>query len=228
MKWDQNDYDYEQQSDIAYIRLVTPDKSENNYYKSSEQLNKKQLEQKYFAERQSEAKRKIVYNASLNLIVKIPDSTTSQLMSIAKRYNGYSQTAGTYYVVIRVQSQYLNQAIADIEKLGKTERKSVSGKDVTDEYLDLNIRLENATKARKRYLELLEKSQSVEEALKVEKELERLNTEIDLLKGKMNKLDHLSTYSTISVRIKEKVKPGVLGYIGIGLWSGVKWLFVRN
>jgi hypothetical protein len=48
------------------------------------------------------------------------------------------------------------------------------------------------------------------------------------MKGQMNRIDHLSTYSTITVYLKEKKKPGVIGYIGIGVYKAVKWLFVRN
>jgi hypothetical protein len=55
-----------------------------------------------------------------------------------------------------------------------------------------------------------------------------LNGEIELMKGKMNRIDHLVAYSTISVYFSEKKKPGLIGYVGIGLWKAVKWLFVRN
>ncbi|MEL6628160.1 MAG: DUF4349 domain-containing protein, partial [Bacteroidota bacterium] len=64
--------------------------------------------------------------------------------------------------------------------------------------------------------------------LKVEKELERLNTELDLLKGQMKRLENLTTFATINIRHEEKKKPGPLGYIGLGLYHSVKWLFVRN
>lgn len=99
---------------------------------------------------------------------------------------------------------------------------------MTEDYLDFKIRLENAEKSRERYLELLSQAENVEAALKVEKELERLNASIDILKGKMNRIDHLSEFSTITVNLKEKKKPGPLGYIGIGLYRSVMWLFVRN
>ena len=82
--------------------------------------------------------------------------------------------------------------------------------------------------ARKIYLELLKKAENVETALKVEKELERLNETIDLIKGKMNRINNLAEYSTIVINLKEKKKPGIIGYIGIGLYHSVKWLFVRN
>ena len=93
--------------------------------------------------------------------------------------------------------------------------------------MGLKIRLDNATKARETYLALLKKAENVESALKVEKELERLNGEIDILEGKMQKLSHLSQYSTITINIKSKPKPGILGYIGIGIYKSVRWLFVR-
>jgi hypothetical protein len=83
-------------------------------------------------------------------------------------------------------------------------------------------------KARERYLELLEKAENVQAALMVEKELERLNGEIDMLKGKINRLEHITEYSSITVYIKEKVKPGIIGYVFVGLYKGDKWLFVRN
>ncbi|MCB0737835.1 MAG: DUF4349 domain-containing protein [Bacteroidetes bacterium] len=109
-----------------------------------------------------------------------------------------------------------------------SEYFKLSGQDLTAQYLDFEIRLENAEKARARYLELLEKAENVESALLVEKELERLNGTIDMLIGQMNRMNHLTTYATITVRISERVKPGPLGYLGMGLYHAFKWLFVRN
>jgi hypothetical protein len=88
--------------------------------------------------------------------------------------------------------------------------------------------LDNSEKARTRYLALLAKAEDVQAALLVEKELERLNGTIELMKGKMNRMEHLVDYSTITIYISEKKKPGVIGYIGIGIFKAVKWLFVRN
>ena len=180
-----------------------------------------------YTENRNEVK-KVIFSATLSLIIKHPDSANIRLESIAKKYNGYVTVLGTTRTIIRVKSEKLNDAIMEIGTVGKIDTKSLTGQDVTDEYLDLKIRLENAERSRERYLELLAKAENVEAALKVEKELERLNEVIDLLTGKMNKIDHLSAYSTITVNLKEKKKPGILGYIGIGLYRSVKWLFVRN
>lgn len=174
------------------------------------------------------AEKKVIYSSTVNLTVKIPDTTNVHLADIAKKYRGYVQQSGTTLCVIRVEEKMLTMALDDIELLGKVTSKNMYGEDVTDQYADFGIRLENAEKARIRYLELLEKAENVQSALLVEKELERLNETIELLKGQMNRIDHLAAYSTITVYITEKKKPGVLGYIGIGLYKAVKWLFVRN
>jgi len=173
-------------------------------------------------------KRIVLYNASLNIVVKNPDSTNVRLAEIAKKYEGYVQTLGNEKSIIRVKANKLNIVVADISELGKVKSKTISGDDVTDKYTDFQVRLENAYKARERYLELLAKAENVEAALKVEKELERLNGEIDSLEGKLKQLKHLSDYSTITIYMDEKVKPGILGYVGIGIYKSVKWLFVRN
>ncbi|MFT5779574.1 MAG: hypothetical protein ACI837_002533 [Crocinitomicaceae bacterium] len=171
---------------------------------------------------------KIIKAATLHLTVKNPDTANVLIAKIAAKYEGYVQETGTTMSIIRIQANYLDSAMIMTEGLGTIMRKYVSGKDVTEEYADFEIRLNNAELARKRYLELLAKAENVEAALKVEKELERLNGTIEMMKGRMNRMDHLVQYSTITFYLKEKKKPGVLGYIGVGLWKAVRWLFVRN
>jgi len=176
----------------------------------------------------SDFQRKILFSAYMTLAVQNVDSSAKAIEKIATKYKGYISETGTERVVIRVDKQYFDKAVEEISKLGKLQSKSISGQDVTNEYYDNKIRLENAEKARNRYLELLAKAENIESALMVERELERLNREIDLLKGQMNRVDQLTAYSTITVNIHEKKKPGLIGYIFVGLYHTVKWFFVRN
>ncbi len=181
-----------------------------------------------FSNADGATERKILYSAALSLTVETPETANLHIREIAKKYDGYASEIGSYRTVIRVKSTQLNEAIEEISKLGKVTYKNIKSQDVTTEYRDYQIRLENAEKSREKYLELLAKAENVEEILKVEKELERLNETIELLKGRMNKLDHLSEFSTITISLSEKKKPGILGYISMGLYHSVKWLFVRN
>jgi hypothetical protein len=175
----------------------------------------------------SEKERMIIYNATVNLTVKNIDSANAFLTNLSKTYEGYVIVIGNNRTEIRVKSSLLNNAITELNKVGKIESKTIYGRDVTEEYFDYEIRLDNAKKSRQRYLELLQKAENVETTLKVEKELERLNGEIDTLEGKLNRMSHLTEYSTININLEQKEKLGILGYVFVGLYKGISWLFIR-
>ena len=79
-----------------------------------------------------------------------------------------------------------------------------------------------------RALELLAIASGVKQALAIEKELERINVTIERLKGRINRLEHLDYYATITVDTSEKTKPGPLGYLALGVVKAVGKLFVWN
>ena len=172
--------------------------------------------------------RKVIYTAYLSLKVDNVDTANYRLGKIIEKHDGYVNEKSTYETILRVKSDKTDEVVNEISTLGKIDRKSISSNDVTDSYLDYGIRLDNAEKARDQYLKLLTKAENVESAIKVEKELERLNETIDILKGKMNRINNQSEYSTITVSIEKRKKPGIVGYVFVGLYEGVRWLFVRG
>jgi hypothetical protein len=129
---------------------------------------------------------------------------------------------------IRISAGHFDSAIAEIESLGETSRKNVHGKDVSDEYYDAKIRLENKEKARSRYLELLAKAENVEATLKVEKELERVIGEIESLKGSMARIEQEQKLSLISIAFEKRGKLGPVGFVFYWTFRGIGWLFVRE
>lgn len=131
-------------------------------------------------------------------------------------------------VTVRIPAEKLNAFMDEVATMGEVESRNVYSQDVTEAYADMDIRLENAKKSRKRYLELLNKADKVSDILEIERELERLNTQIEQLKGQLNSYDKQIQYSSVSVRFFTKAKPGPLGYIFVGLYKGIKFLFVRN
>jgi chromosome segregation ATPase len=171
--------------------------------------------------------RLIIYKAQLKMTFRETDTLMNAFDRIAKYHGGYVQFYNDERATIKVLTDRLNAALEDIEQLGKVTSKTVRAQDITTEYNDLEIALDNAEKSRIRYLELLQKAQNVNEMLQVERELERINRTIDRLKGQLQNYDSRIQFAEITVQIHKKVKPGVIGYVGVGLWKGVRWLFVR-
>lgn len=168
----------------------------------------------------------IIYDATLELKTKDGEGISKKIVELASKYEGYAVVSGNRFTKIRVLAKHFQKAISEIETFGEVGYKEISGKDVTEEFTDTKIRLENKTKARERYLELLKKAENVDAALKVEKELERLNVEIESYKGKIESLSHLAKYSTIQVRLSKKETLGPLGYVIWLIGKGIKLLFI--
>ena len=176
----------------------------------------------------STSDRKIIRSARIDLSVTDPDSTVVRLIKLAEELEGYVAQSGTDGATLRLPAAALDHSLERIATYGKVTDRSISGQDVTEEYRDVGIRLDNAERSRQRYLELLAKAQNVEETLLVERELERLTETIDRLKGRQQLLDNQEAFATVRVYVRERVRPGPLGYVVKGLYGVVRWLFVRN
>lgn len=215
---------------LLLFPLLTACTSSRNYAKTSdgEQAVYAEADWKNQSSDYTVADRKILYAASLTVVVAEPDSAVARTVALAKSYGGFMSNTSSTTARIRIPAERFEEAMATISAYGKLRSKYVSGQDVTDQYLDLGIRLDNAEKSRARYLELLARAETVEAALAVERELERLNEVIDRYKGQRQRMDQLERFSTIDVTFAEKAKLGPLGYVFKGLYSGVKWLFVRK
>jgi predicted nuclease with TOPRIM domain len=97
---------------------------------------------------------------------------------------------------------------------------------VTEAHQDLKVRLANLERVRERYLELLQRAVTVEDTLRVEKELERVTAEYESLKARLESLDNQVTLATVSLEFRRPVRPGPVGWVFYGLGKAVKWLFV--
>jgi hypothetical protein len=94
-------------------------------------------------------------------------------------------------------------------------KKSTSGQDVTDEFVDLSSRLSNLEATASRVRNFLDEARNVEEALDVNIELSRLEGEIEVIKGRMQYLSQSAAFSTLTVRLT----PDILSQpIEIGGW----------
>jgi len=143
--------------------------------------------------------RLVVYNAVLNLVVPNVEESLLRVREIIGELDGHLQQMTSRSITFKVPAARFHDGIDAVEKLGEVTSRDVKGTDVTEEMRDLRIRLDNAQQSRERLVKLLEMAEKVEDALKIEKELERLTETIELLKGKIRYLEHSVVFSTITV-----------------------------
>jgi hypothetical protein len=130
---------------------------------------------------------------------------------IAQTYDGYvqsSSTAGTKLrsggLLIRVPAADFERALTALRGLGRVERQSVQGRDVSAEFVDLNARLRNARAEEDVLLKLLAKAPSVEASLRVQNQLSNTELQIEELEGQIRFLQRRAALSTIDVELSER------------------------
>lgn len=195
-------------------------------------------------QKEAEAGRKIINNAELSLNVENFDESFNAIQQVVEKTSGFIQSSNSYvsrsnvgedgkdykegHVALRIPGSEFYRALNEIEQLGKTMNKSVYGNDVTKQYMDMEARLKSKEVQEERLLDILSKATKVEDILRIENELNRVRTEIEMYVSQLRDWDNLVQYSTINVFIKEvepkdkQVSPPKMG----NLWDRVKKGFI--
>jgi len=173
--------------------------------------------------------RMVAYSASLGLIVKNVDDTKKMVLEQIKSSKGFIVRETGSRVTARIPSKNLDNFLINVKILGETRFESKEGEDITDQYRDNTAALNSLKVVRDRYMALLERADSVNDILSVEKEIERLNLAIERLEGKIKYAEQSVSYSIVTVDLDEPKKPlrlGPIGWVFYGLYHGIAWLFV--
>jgi hypothetical protein len=140
----------------------------------------------------------LIYTAQLTMAVYQVESALAQVEQIGKDVGGYLSNRGDRAITIRVPRARFEEAIKKIEGTGDVVHRDISAEDVTDEFVDTEVRLKNARAMRDRLLQLLERA-PVKEAIELEKELGRVTQEIERMEGRLKLLRDKIAFSTITV-----------------------------
>jgi hypothetical protein len=141
----------------------------------------------------------LIYQATLHLSVFEVEATQRTVITIAQELNGFLALQNDQQVVIRVPAAKFREALARIEQAGDVLHRNIEALDVSEEFRDVQIRLRNAEVVRDRLAALMAQARTVEEALAVQTELERITGVIEQLKGRMAYLGDRIAFSTITV-----------------------------
>ncbi len=103
-------------------------------------------------------------------------------------------------ITIQVPSENFDEAMEYFRSIAKkVTNESISGRDVTEEYTDLDARLRNLEATEEQLLEIMERSGEVSDVLEVQRELSSTREEIERTKGRMQYLEQRTKMSTINL-----------------------------
>ena len=133
----------------------------------------------------------IVHTAYLSLVTDDVALTIGRVGDMASMLGGWvvnsersSRHSGS--IAVRVPAASLDEALRLIGEMAEVEARAITSQDVTDEYVDSQSRLVSMRATEQRLLSYLEQSDSVEDALLVQKELSNLQLRIEQTQGRLN------------------------------------------
>lgn len=149
----------------------------------------------------------LIYTATVHLSVFEVERTQRAIIEAVRELDGFLQIQNDNQVTVRVPAANFRDALARIEQTGDVLHRNVEALDVSDEFRDLGIRLQNAIAIRDRLQILLGQAHDTDQALAVERELERVTLTIEQIRGRMQLLGDRLAFSTITVMFQTHVAP---------------------
>ncbi len=161
--------------------------------------------------------RKLIYHANLTMEVKDYADAQTQIRDKTALSGGYvlqfsdsktlHEEGGTF--VLKIPSSGFFSFIQQLEQMKPVSlQRSVQGQDVTEQYVDLSARLKAKQVVEQRLLTFMDKAQKVDDLLKFSNQLASVQEEIEQLKGKIRYLDQNVAFSTVELRVYQRVGDG--------------------
>ncbi|MFC2013318.1 DUF4349 domain-containing protein [Chloroflexota bacterium] len=174
--------------------------------------------------------RMIVRTGEMSLVVDDVAGARDEIAQIATGSGGYvvssrisgeeERMRGT--VSIRVPDEKFESALTELRNLAvRVKTESTSSRDVTEEYIDLEARLNNAEATESQYLALLGKATDVEDILRIYDSLSQVRREIEQIKGRMQYLERTSSMSLINTYLEPEASAKPLARAG---WNALEVL----
>jgi hypothetical protein len=126
---------------------------------------------------------------------------------------------------IRIPNQDFDAFINEISQgISHFDKKEISQQDVTEEYVDVEARMNAKKKLEARYIQLLTKANKVSEMLEIEKQLAEIREEIEAKEGQLKYMQSQVSMSTVSIEMytNNPSESGVTVSYGGKIWNEIK------
>ncbi|WP_339228505.1 DUF4349 domain-containing protein [Oceanobacillus sp. FSL K6-2867] len=158
--------------------------------------------------------RKIIYTANLQIEVKNYQQSFNAIESqvidrggyiVDSNMQGYAENdSATGHVTVRIPQAQFREFIQIVEDgSSKVLESSISGQDVTEEFIDLESRLKSKGVVEERLLSFMEQAEKTGDLLTISGDLAKVQGEIEEIKGRMNYLENRTDLATVTIYMEE-------------------------
>ena len=150
--------------------------------------------------------RKLIKTGSISLEVEQLASAEEAVLAWCQSFGGYVASSFNHETnaafTVRIPAAHFDAAMAAAGNLGRVRSRNVSTQDVSEQFYDLQTRLDTRKILRDRLQSYLAQAKNMEDLLHIERELNSTLTEIESMEGRMRRLSNQIDYSTITVDLQ--------------------------
>jgi hypothetical protein len=165
------------------------------------------------------ADRMIIRNGSISLVVKDTRSARQAVESLvaemagegafvisSNEQGGTNQDLPYITMSIRVPASRFDEVMGRLAGLAvRVASRNDTAQDVTEEYVDLQARLESLKAARQRLQEIMQSASSTKDLLEAEQQLTQREAEIESLEGRQQYLTQSAQLASIQIELQPSV-----------------------
>ncbi len=120
------------------------------------------------------------------------------------------------WFTIRVPVERFDDAVARLSGLGENVSSSLSSRDVTEEYVDLEGRLDYWREQEAFYTRLMREAETIDDLVTIQTRMQDVLLNIEQIEGRLRYLDARTQYATLTVGLTEVPGEPVLAGFGDG------------
>ncbi len=156
------------------------------------------------------------------------DTSAAQLRAIAADLGGYVSSGESRieeyddsryalgWFTLRIPTDRFDDAVDRIEQLGERVSSSLSSQDVTEEYVDLEGRLDYWREQEAFYTRLMQEATTIEDLVTLQTRMQDVLLNIEQIEGRLRYLDARTDFATLTVGITEVPSDGPMPVVEPG------------
>ena len=149
--------------------------------------------------------RKLIRTGNVSLEVQTITDAEDKIAAWAASLGGYVTNANTWQYgagfTVRVPSSRFDEAMSQVGNFGRITNRSVSSQDVSDNYYDMQSRLQTKYILRDKLQSYLSEAKDIKDLLEVERQLNEVIEDIESTESRFKRLSGQIDYSTIYINM---------------------------
>lgn len=188
----------------AEIAFAEEARMDDSYVMTSNSVQKKAVMNGRMESVESPAiQRKLILNGYSRIEVESISDLDQKINDWAESFGGYISfsdwTERTFNACVKIPSDRFYDAMNSAGNFGKVKNHNINTNDVTDEYYDLETRIETKKILRDKLQGYLKQAKDLKDMLEIERQLNSVQSELESIEGRMKRLSNQIDFSTISL-----------------------------